>query len=447
MNPSSSLQLTTRRIFTTWWPLAASWALMGIETPALSAIVARLVNPEIHLAAYGGIVFPLALIIESPIIMLLAASTALSKDWASFAYVRRYMMTASAILTALHILVAFTPLYYLVAEGILGAPPEIIEPARLGLMIMTPWTWSIAYRRFHQGVLIRFGRSRMVSVGTIIRLAADLTVLGIGYLIGSIPGIIVATSAVAAGVVSEAAYIGIVARPVLRGPLRDAPTVKPALNLQSFAAFYIPLALTSLIMLIVNPIGSAAVSRMPQALESLAVWSVVTGLIFLLRTLGVSYNEVVVALLDEPKAAPRLWRFALWLGSGTSILQLIVAATPLSAIWFEGLSGLRPELAAMARIGVWITVPLPWLVTMQSWYQGNLLHMRRTRPITEAVVIYLLVDIIILAAGIAWQGMPGLYIALAALMLAMVVQTFWLWLRFRAIPDPAADLSALPRSP
>ena len=59
-------------------PLAASWALMGIELPLVAAVMARFPEPDINLAAYGGIVFPLALIIEAPIIMLLAASTALS---------------------------------------------------------------------------------------------------------------------------------------------------------------------------------------------------------------------------------------------------------------------------------------------------------------------------------------------------------------------------------
>ena len=56
----------------------------------------------------------------------------------------------------------------------MGIPHEIIQPARMGLMIMTPWTWSIAYRRFHQGMLIRFGHSKAVSTGTLIRLSADL---------------------------------------------------------------------------------------------------------------------------------------------------------------------------------------------------------------------------------------------------------------------------------
>ena len=97
-------------IFRTWWPLAASWMLMSLELPAVSAIIARLPYPTINLAAYGGIVFPISLIIEAPIIMLLAASTALSKDYASYQKLRRFMMLAGGSLTLLHILVAFTPL-------------------------------------------------------------------------------------------------------------------------------------------------------------------------------------------------------------------------------------------------------------------------------------------------------------------------------------------------
>src|SRR3970282_598647 len=143
------------RILRTWWPLAASWLLMGAELPALSAVVARLPNPEINLAAYGEIVFALALIIESPIIMLLAASTALSKDPDSYQKIRRFMMVSGAILPALHILVAFTPLYTFIVERVIGAPPEIVAPGRIGLMMKTPWTSSIGYRRVALVVLMR----------------------------------------------------------------------------------------------------------------------------------------------------------------------------------------------------------------------------------------------------------------------------------------------------
>ncbi|MBK5109576.1 MAG: hypothetical protein JJE12_15685, partial [Anaerolineales bacterium] len=108
LTAETATPLSYRRILSTWWPLAASWLLMGLELPVLSAVMARLPNPAINLAAYGGIVFPLALIIESPVIMLLAASTALSKDYASYQLIRRFMLVSAVALTGLHILIAFT---------------------------------------------------------------------------------------------------------------------------------------------------------------------------------------------------------------------------------------------------------------------------------------------------------------------------------------------------
>jgi hypothetical protein len=427
----ASSPLSSHRIYHTWWPLAASWLLMGIELPVISAVIARLANPEINLAAYGGVVSPLALIIESPIIMLLAASTALSKDWAAFIKIRRFMMITAACLTLLHILIAFTPLYYVVVEQMMGMPHEIIQPARVGLMIMTPWTWSIAYRRFHQGVLIRFGHSKAISTGTLIRLSADLTVLGIGYSLHTIPGIIVATCAVAAGVVSEAIYVGTIAHPVIRQELIPAAPIHPPLTMRAFFAFYVPLVMTSLLSLLAQPIGAAAMSRMPKAIESLATWSVVSGLIFMLRSFGVAFNEVVVALLEEYQSAKRLWSFAIKLILITSGIWLLIMATPLSSFWFQTVSALPNDLALLAQLSIWIALPMPALAVLQSWYQGAILHSHKTRAIIEAVMIYLLVNIATLTIGVLWGKPAGIYIALASFVVSTFIQTVWLWYRSR----------------
>ncbi len=425
--------LSMHRIVRTWWPLAASWLLMAVEGPTMSAVVARLAEPEINLAAWGGVVFPIALIVESPIIMLLSASTALSKDWDSYLRLRRFMMRAGALLTALHVLIAFTPLYYVVAVELIGAPAEIIEPARLGLMIMIPWTWSIAYRRFNQGVLICFGHSRAVGLGTLVRLGADVLVLVTGYLIGINPGIVVAASGIAAGVVSEAIYAGLRVRPVLRHQLKQAPPAEQPLTFRTFLEFYVPLAMTSLLALLAQPIGSAALSRMPDALDSLAVWSVVSGLLFLLRSLGMAYNEVVIALLDEPCAGRNLRQFAAWLTALTTGALLIVAATPLATFWFGRLSALNPRLVTLAHRGLWVGLLIPGLTVLQSWYQGTIVHSRRTRGITEALAIFLLTSSAILWGGVAWGQMTGLYVGLAALGAGALAQTVWLWQRSRPV--------------
>ena len=441
MTQTAAAQATPslRAIAKIWWPLAASWLLMAAELPAISAVMARLVDPNISLAAYGGVVFPLALIIESPVIMLLAASTTLSKDWDSYRKIRRYMMSAGAILTVLHVLIAFTPLYYLVVKGLLGVPQEIVEPGRLGLMILLPWSWSIAYRRFNQGVLIRFGHSRDVGFGTVVRLSAEAIVLVCGFVLatlpgsvaGSVPGVAIGAGAVAAGVLSEAAFIGLRVQPVLRGALRQAPRAEPALTMPGFIAFYVPLVLTSLLSLLIEPLGSAALSRMPNPLHSLAVWPVVHGLIFMLQSVGIALNEVVVTYLDQPHAARYLRRFTLILVGATTSLLLIIVATPLSQLWFSRVAALEAPLVEMARIGLLLALPMPAVGALQSWFQGAILHSRRTRGITESVGVYMVTVGTLLLAGVAYGQITGLYAGMVAFASGMILQTAWLWFRSR----------------
>jgi hypothetical protein len=423
-----------------WWPLAASWLLMGAELPALSAVIARLPQPEIHLGAYG-VVFALSLIVEAPIIMLLAASTALSKDCASYLKLRRFMMRLSAVETALHALVAFTPLFDLMMHYLIGLPDELMEPARIGLRIMTPWTWAIAYRRFNQGVLIRFDRTRVVGLGTVVRLTADVVVLAIGYLTRAFPGVVVGTSAVIAGVLSEALYVGLRVRPVLRNELRAAPPVEPPLSSRAMLEFYVPLALTSLMALAIQPIGSAALSRAPLPVESLAVWPVVSGLLFIFRSLGLAYNEVVVALLERPGSAPALRRFTVILTLVSTLPLAIIAATPLAQVWFRDMSGLSPELADLACASLPFVLALAALQPWMSWYQGRLVYGRRTRSVTESVVLFVIVTVGALWAGVAWGQAPGVFIGWTAFSLGGLAQTAWLWMRSRTVLETHASRS------
>lgn len=430
---------TIGEVFRTWLPLAASWAVMGMELPLVSAIMARQADPALHLAAYGGVVFPVALIVEAPVIMLLAASVAMARDPASYRLIYRFMMIISAALTVLHALLAFTPLFDLVLVPLFDPPAGVIEPARLGLKIMLPWTWAIGYRRFQQGLLIRFKRSHHVSIGTAIRLGAVAIVALLAAFVFGAPGIVTATAAIAVGVTVEAAYSGLAVRPVLLGPLQKAAEVVPPLTLAAFLAFFTPLVLTSFLSLMIQPLGSAAMARMPQALESLAVWPVASGVLFILRALGFALNEVVVALLDRPGAYQPLRRFTLLLTGALLAVTALVAFTPLSTFWFADVSGLSPALTAIATVGFAWALAWPSLDALRNLVQGVAVFTRRTGAISWSMVIFLAVTGVILGVGVGTQSFPALPVAMVAFVLSTAAQVAWL--RF-AVRREVAQLSA-----
>ena len=441
MHQPKSQPVTNRDVWKTWYPLALSWLMMGIELPLLSAVVARLDNPEVNLGAYGGVVFPLALLIEAPIIMLLTASTKLSRDLVSYRKLWRFMMIAGGGLSALHLLVAITPLFDWLVGGLLGVEPDILEASRLGMIIMTPWTWAIAHRRFNQGVLIRFGRPRAVTWGTLVRLVADVTVLLICYTLTKridLPelGIIAATAAVSAGVVAEAVYAAWIVRPVVRDVL---PTVKPSdppLNRKRFLSFYVPLALSPLLGLAAQPMLTAGISRMPSPTESLAILPALNGFTFLFRSISLAFLEVVVALVERPGGYAALRRFVWRAALGVFFLQLLIVATPLAKGWFSTVSGLDTDLAKLASQAVWAALTLAATGFGNSLFQGVLVHSNKTRSVTESVVMFLVVIVAGLMVGAHGDWLAGAIFAYMVYAVGQAAQFAWLYIRSR--PDRRA---------
>ena len=97
------------KIFAFWAPMASTWLVMALEAPFLAALIARLADPKENLAAFG------------------------------------------------------------VAHAV-GLPAEVVELTQWALVILVPWPATIGYRRFYQGLLVRQGLTRLIALGTIVRL-------------------------------------------------------------------------------------------------------------------------------------------------------------------------------------------------------------------------------------------------------------------------------------
>ena len=100
--------------------------------------------------------------------------------------------------------------------------------------------------------------------------------------------------------------------------------------------------------------------------------------------------------------------------------------------------------------GILAMVFMPGSAAAQSWFQGKLVSVRRTRGITEAVGVYLVGNAVVLAAGLVWGKMTGLYVGLVAVATGTVLQIGWLWFRSRRVeiplngPGPAQGLPSAP---
>ena len=108
------------------------------------------------------------------------------------------------------------------------------------------------------------------------------------------------------------------------------------------------------------------------------------------------------------------------------MLLLTITITPLSTIWFIRVSALPATLIALGNTALWFSLLIPGANALQSWYQGILLQSGKTKGITEAVVIFLLVTIATYIAGIIHGKYPGIYVGALGFSLGMVCQAAWL---------------------
>jgi len=234
-------------------------------------------------------------------------------------------------------------------------------------------------------------------------------------------------------VVAEAVFAGIRVRSTRRGALAAATPAVPPLGIAAFLRFYLPLMLTPVFLFLVTPVTSAAMSRMPRPLDSLATWPVVMGLVFTLRSAGFALSEAVVALLDRPGAWRAIRRVAATIAVATSGLLLLVACTPLAGLWLGRMSALAPRLVALGAGAAWIAVLVPGLTAIQCAYQGALVHAHATRAVSESVAWLLAATALVLVAGVAWGRAPGLPVALVAMTTGQLAQVAWLWFRSRGV--------------
>jgi hypothetical protein len=381
-----------RHIALFWVPLAATWLMMAFEGPFLAAVIARLPDETFNLAAHG-VAFAFAILIEAPVIMLMSAATALVEDRESFVRLRVFARWLGMASTGLLLIILIPPVFGFLMYTLVGLPEAVAELTYGALWLFLPWPGAIGYRRFLQGVLIRAGRTRLVAYGTIVRLVAMAGAALFGFFLLDIPGAWVGAMSLSVGVVAEAGSARWMARHTVREVLATSmPEGKAHLSFREIAHFYYPLALTSLIGLTVQPMLTFFMGRAPAPVESLAVFPVVHALLFVFRSLGLAFQDAAIALMGERhRHLPELGTFTALLGGAATAVLALVAFTPLADVWFVTISGLTPELSTFAYVPARIMVPLAALSVLLSLQRAILVNVRRTRPITVATAVEVLV--------------------------------------------------------
>jgi uncharacterized membrane protein YqjE len=404
---------------------------MSFEMPFISGAITRLPDAQMQIASFG-IVSSISLVIESPVIGLLPTSTALSSSTNNFKKLKNFTLLLMASTTLIHILFGWSSLFDLVVIEWMDVPISLSEPTRLGMRLMVFWSAAIAWRRFTQGILIRYGKTKFVGQGTIIRLASSAGTALVLTFLKQLPGIAMATLALEAGVLSEAIFAHFIARKTIKEKFSnsiDTELTEP-LTYKALIQFHWPLAATNLIFLAARPLVSTALARGQNPIDDLAVWPVISSLLFIVRAPAMALPEVVIALHDKQKDRWILRSFCLSIGAVLTILMIAFGFSPLSHFYLEKLIGLSKELGELGIPGMQIAIFLPIITSLLNFYRGSLSAVKRTLPITIGTILEVTGISLILILGQIFSA-PGIQTAALALTFGILIDTILLYLYYR----------------
>ncbi len=437
MSPNSSSKpnlnnLSIGKITQFWIPLLLTWLMMSVEGPFIAAIAARLPEAKMNLAAFG-IAFSLALVIEAPVIMILSAAIPIVNGRETLRKMTNFTHALNLIVTVFLLILVIPPLFTFIGTKLIALPENITRLTHIATLLFLPWAPAIGYRRLYQAILIKNHKTRMVTAGTVTRLISMSLTAFILYKIGGVPGAYTGAIALSIGVTAEAIASRIMASSYLRELQNSEDAEADRWSYKAIWNFYYPLALTSFIGLGVRPVMVFFLGRSRMAIESLAVMPVVNTFLFIFSAVGLSFQEVGIALMDKDFKNYKVIRnFATAIAVGCSAIYSVIAFTPLAEIWFHNVSGLTAQLTDFSRIPAMLLFLMPALSVTLSFQRAMMVNISKTGFISKATFLEVVGIISVLFLGISTMNLVGAVAAAAAITAGRIMANTRLLFAFRS---------------
>jgi O-antigen/teichoic acid export membrane protein len=212
------------------------------------------------------------------------------------------------------------------------------------------------------------------------------------------------------------------------------------LTLKDVSAFFLPLALTSNLMMVSHSVIAAAMARWEEPTVSLAAFNAVFTFHTILSSPTVVAPFTMLAFLRDRGTLAQLFRFHAWVMALPIVVMVAVAATPLGAWLFGGLLGASPAVAEQAQRAAWIFAVIHPVIALRSLANSLFMLHRRTLAITLGTTVRL-ATLVAFVTGVGhWIG--GASGGALSLVVSICVETLYmLWAArryLRELPRAAA---------
>lgn len=423
-----------RQLLCKFLPLSLSDVVMALGDPLQTMALTRLPHAQESLAAMG-VVKSIAVFLESPIIMILHASTALGRQAASRSALWRFMLILSGGLSLIFAGLCLGSVYDWLLLSVFGVSVSVAQIGRIAFLLMVAWPLIIAWRRFFQGLLIRSGDNRYVGYSSLLRLVWVVGILAVGVSLGW-SGVFLGGLTLIGGVFWEAVivtYFALKLQVVERiDALRQPADPGLPSDLLGVARFYAPLASTMLIVWGGRAVLISLVARSQDSTLALAAWPAAWGLVLAIANATRMVQQIVISHAEQVSTA-LLMRFTLIVGLACSLVLGFLGLTPWGNNLLNLYLGNHPGLLSAVRPVIGFASVFPLILAFQNAIQGLLITRKQNGLINLATLMGVVVML-----SLCWQfiqrGLPGALAAAWAMLLGALLEMTVLGLAYSRKP-------------
>ncbi len=174
--------------------------------------------------------------------------------------------------------------------------------------------------------------------------------------------------------------------------------------------FFLPLAITSALMMASHSLISAGLARTINPVQSIAAYSVALNLAAIFEAPLIQARQMSLTLPRDRRSYGLIRRLSLTALLVSVGLELLIAFTPLGSLVFGRVLSVPGELLQQTIRNFWVLMLLPLVSGIRTFFQGVIIREKQTTSITVAMVIRIALMCALVYAFTRWGWVKGGYV-------------------------------------
>ncbi len=364
---------------------------MLLESQIQNAFLARNPAGAVNLATFALAVSSFQLL-NAFLVFVPQTVTLLARCPRSRKMCFRFVVAAGAVLSLPLLIIGFLPPGTRLFAYMMRIPPELLPNVLWYLQLMTPLMIVNAVRHYFTGILIRLGRTRILTLLNLCHLLTLVAVLAVGRLLGWPAILTVAIGAIGANLV----HLGLISTIAAEKKIPANETPWQRLRYREILSFFWPVAITSGMFALSRPVMYSYINRTAMAVTTVAALRLAFDATMFFQNPVNQFRHMFTTFGEEDFQGVK--RFMFRNTGWFTVVMLLLAFSPLGRLLFERVIGAEGEVLEQAIQALRILCLGPLTIALRNLYHGRMMIRRRTRGMAVAGIFR-----VIAIAFLAWS--------------------------------------------